>query len=281
MGLMMSKSKSLKMRCISRITEDTYCQNFGNGHNKFYIELRCNLPCNGKSDICSKCSIKSASCKTQSSRRFNHGKVTEPIPDDSHIYGGKWYLNSVKKYGEPNMSAINLAEEYQRTARADSSSSSNSMTSEVEIKPTKTRKPKVAPDEASTQMTDSTTKKRTKPRVAPETDSASESKSSVSRKKHISTPYTSLVNNTTKLVHKEVSIPTHIETKLDEIITEGFEIEHVQLSLFEANGTTYFRDSKKNKLYKKIKDKIGPYVGRWNPDTDSVLTDIPDSDDEN
>jgi hypothetical protein len=30
-----------------------------------------------------------------------------------------------------------------------------------------------------------------------------------------------------------------------------------------------------------MKDKIGPYVGRWNPDTDSVLTDIPDSDDEN
>jgi hypothetical protein len=246
------------MRCISRITEDTYCQNFGNGRNKFYVELRCELSCVNGSDVCSKCSNKSDSCKVQTSRRFNHGKVNEPIPDESHIYGGKWYMNSVKKYGEPAEDVIIFAEDYKNRAHSNITNFT---------------------DDTSSQITSSTTKRR-KPRVAPDDDSVPESKTSVSsRKKNIVTPYSSLVNTTTKLVHKEVAIPTHIETKLEEISTDGFEIEYVRLTPFEAGGSTYFRDSK-NKLYKKVKDKVGAYIGRWNPDTDMIITDIPDSDDE-
>ena len=66
-----------------------------------------------------------------------------------------------------------------------------------------------------------------------------------------------------------------------EIESEGFSIEYIKLSVFEVGQATYFRDSSKNKLYKKIKEKgIGNYVGRWNPDTESIITDIPDSDEE-
>jgi hypothetical protein len=103
----------------------------------------------------------------------------------------------------------------------------------------------------------------------------------IPRKKTIETPYSTLVSTTHQMVHKEVSLPTHIESKLEEIDSEGFSIEYIKLSVFEVGQATYFRDSSKNKLYKKIKEKgIGNYVGRWNPDTESIITDIPDSDEE-
>jgi hypothetical protein len=38
--------------------------------------------------------------------------------------------------------------------------------------------------------------------------------------------------------------------------------------------------TKKNKLYKNVKQKIGEYVGRYDPDKEIIHTDITDSDDE-
>jgi hypothetical protein len=67
---------------------------------------------------------------------------------------------------------------------------------------------------------------------------------------------------------------------MEEVDSSGYSIEYIKLTVFDANGTSYFRDAIKNKLYKKVKDKIGVYVGRWNPDTDSIIADIPDSDEE-
>jgi hypothetical protein len=83
------------------------------------------------------------------------------------------------------------------------------------------------------------------------------------------------------MVQKEVVLPTHMEQEREEVDTDGFEIEYVKLSVFSLGDATYFRDSKKNKLYKKIKEKtIGSYVGRYDPSTETVHTDVPDSDDE-
>jgi hypothetical protein len=83
------------------------------------------------------------------------------------------------------------------------------------------------------------------------------------------------------MVQKEVVLPTHMEQEREEVDTDGFEIEYVKLSVFVLGDATYFRDSKKNKLYKKIKEKtIGSYVGRYDPSTETVHTDVPDSDDE-
>jgi hypothetical protein len=267
------------MLCISRITDDTYSQNFGNNHNKFYIELRCNLPCIPGNDVCSKCIEKSDTCKLQQSRKFNHGKINEPIPDNSHIYGGKWYHNSIKKYGKPSDDVISFAEKYQNDARShfvvNQIISDNTST----INPKKTRKPKVAPD------INNPIKKPRKPKVASESKLTESNQviidsTSKSRKKTEITPYTNLINSKTTLVHKEITLPTHIENKMDEIDTDDYNIEYVHLTTFEINGTTYYRDNKKNKLYKKIKDRIGAYIGRYNSENESIITNIPDSDDE-
>ncbi len=270
-----------KMLCISRYTDDTYAQHFGDERHKFYLEFRCNRPCIKDMTCCAKCAEKTSTV-LQHSRKFDHGNVNEPIPDKSHIFGGNWYNQGVKKWGAPPSEIIEFALKYQKDARGD-------FVVEQEIKedpPTtkKRTKPKVA------DKTDGEAKpvKRTKkPKIAPEQETEQtdktiqEPKKKSGPKKKEESPYSAIINKPAPLVHKEVSLPTHLETDLEQIDTSDYEIEYVRLTPFEANGTTYFRDSKKNKLYKKIKEKgIGPYVGRWNPNTDSIITDIPDSDDE-
>jgi hypothetical protein len=83
------------------------------------------------------------------------------------------------------------------------------------------------------------------------------------------------------VIHKDSCIPTHKEEEMEEHSIEDYETEDVILSIFILDGTVYFRDAKKNKLYRRIKEKtIGQYVGRYDPYTDSLVTDVPDSDDE-
>lgn len=303
------------MLCNSRITDDTYAQQFGNGRNKFYLEFRCNLLCVAGKDVCARCSDKSSTNPLQTSRKFNHGKVNEPIPDASHIYGGKWYNEAVKKYGAPSEDIIEFAQKYQRDARSgliplfseQEIQDTTELSAQVDPVKKKGRRPKVVLDaDSSTQ--DVKVKKR-RPKVVSEATQSEATKSEATKSEATATavveqskkpiivikktqstrktptntsPYTALVSPATQLVHKEVTLPTHIETTLEEIDSEGYEIEYIKLQTFEIGQATYFRDSTKNKLYKKIKEKgIGPYVGRWNPDTDSIQTDIPDSDDEN
>lgn len=105
------------MPCISRITDEKFAQRFGDGRHNFHLESRCNLPCLPNLDICAKCTEKSPTYKTHGSRKFDHGKINQPIPDNSHIFGGKWYNERVKTYGEPSSEIIQFAIQYQEEAR--------------------------------------------------------------------------------------------------------------------------------------------------------------------
>ncbi len=265
-------------------------------------------------DCCAKCAEKSDSTKLQHSRKFNHGNVNEAIPDNSHIFGGKWYYDGCQKWGAPPSEIMEFAMQYQKEARGDfvveqpdynelskakkqsatqemprAKKTENTETSDANPVPVKRgRKPKVAPDNPESTVTEDKPKRTRKPKVAPEvnettTETTTEPpKKRAPRKKTVETPYSSLINNTNVMVHKEATLPTHIESSLEKVDTEGFTIEYIKLVPFEIGAATYFRDIKKNKLYKKIKEKgIGAYVGRWNPDTDSIMSDIPDSDEEN
>lgn len=69
------------------------------------------------------------------------------------------------------------------------------------------------------------------------------------------------------------------EKKFDILEVEDVEIVHVVL--FEHGGKTYYREPNKNKLFTRIGPKsIGPYIGRWDPRKETILTDIPNSDTE-
>lgn len=63
--------------------------------------------CSNKVDvagsICSTCSAcKKVSQDVTPTMKTFHGKLSEPIPDTSHIYGSKWYWDRVEKYGAVN-----------------------------------------------------------------------------------------------------------------------------------------------------------------------------------
>ena len=288
------------MLCLSRVTDERYARRFGDGEHKYYFEIRCNQPCVEGRDICKKCVKIYPECKNQFCRYFPHGKVTEPIPDRSHIFGGKWYLEHLAEWGEPSHEMIRFAQQHQDAARhgcimVEVPSKEEKPSMMQEMPP---RKPKIVVEEPSVGAIVAPVKRSRKLKIAEETklvennatmdvpaidtspviEVKPKKKAAPRKKKEV--PPSPVAAPT--LVHKEVVIPTHKEDTMEEVDTEDYDIEYVKLSLFELDQVKYFRDSKKNKIYKRIKDtQVGGYMGRYDPDTESIDADIPDSDDEN
>lgn len=78
--------------------------------------------------------------------------------------------------------------------------------------------------------------------------------------------------------HREVVLPTHQEQAREEVDVDGFDIEYVKVKVVVINGMEYFLDSRKNKIFRKLKEKsVGNYVGRYDPRTEMIL-ELPDSD---
>jgi hypothetical protein len=58
--------------------------------------------------------------------------------------------------------------------------------------------------------------------------------------------------------------PSFLEAKESPLSVERVEV--LKIKLFEHDGTTYYHEGTKNKLYKRMPNgSIGPYHGRWNP----------------
>jgi hypothetical protein len=316
-GVEIKEERKKKKKCIARVTTDTVSEYFADGRHKFYMEFRCNYPCFENRDVCIKCLQKKASCSIQSSRLFEHGMIYEPIPDQSHIFGGKWYQEHCKKWGAPPSEIIEFAIEHQQEARGNyeviqpnyefSISKAKQPSNSQEMPPRKKapilsdekqeevpkvkrgRKPKIMTLNDLPSITELALPESDPTKCIPQTSKIvpekvkdpPKPKKRVIRKKSEPSPYESLVQ-TQALIYKDVSIPTHMEESLEEFDIDGYEIEYIKLSTITIGLTSYFRDPIKNKLYKKIKDKIvGEYLGRYDPLADNgILSDIPDSDDE-
>ena len=281
--------------CISRVTAiDARCY-FADLKHKFFLEMRCGRTCSDPTkNVCEDCSIKTMST-IQWCRKIDHGTIDQPIPDRSHLFGGNWYEDGVRKWGAPSAESIKLAVEHQRKARMISDTvvgPSKVYSPSPDMEPVKRgRKPKIAPiapiippSEEFDIILDPSTVPSTVPStpllqtVIPSVEPAKKAAVKRPRKPKALTP---VKMADPSMVQKEVVLPTHMEQEREEVDTDGFEIEYVKLSVFSLGDATYFRDSKKNKLYKKIKEKtIGCYVGRYDPSTETVHTDVPDSDDE-
>ena len=283
------------MLCLSRITDPSHARHFGDGVHKFYLEMRCPQPALMNQRICQKCTKIYAECKNQFCGLYDHAKVNEPVPDRSHMYGGKWYLEKVKEWGEPPREILALAIQYQENARQglEIKESEPSMITEMSAAEPKKKgrakasedlKPAAAPSEdlkpeALKQKTKKAEKPAEEPKDKPKIAKPKIAKPKVAKPK-VAKPKVSPKQTSEASNHKEVAIPTHMEKTMEEFDTDGFEIEYVSLVPFEVNETNYFRDRKKEKLYKNTKGSIGYYVGRWDPDTESIHTEVPDSDEE-
>jgi hypothetical protein len=73
---------------------------------------------------------------------------------------------------------------------------------------------------------------------------------------------------------------THIERDTEEIFADDYEIEYIKLSPFDHDGASYLREPTKNKLFQKQSKGVGDYIGRYDPYTGTIRTDIPDSDED-
>ena len=291
--------------CHTRITSPKTLQYFADGVHKFYLEYCCERPCLDGRDRCKSCIKIHAGARSQFDSTYPHGHMSEPIPDHSHIFGGTWYQDRVRLWGEPSPSVIALALQYQREARQHDTIPNEIRTTEpskakiASIPQDMARQKKVmeAVSEAVSEAVIVATivepvKKPRKPRIATESATVATvapitveipviAPKAKPRKKATKSPKVESVVIQEMGICKEVVIPTYIEQQIEEVDANDYEIEYVPLTFIEIEHTTYIRDAKKNKLYQKIKENIGPYVGRYCPHTESICTDVPDSDEEN
>ena len=289
--------------CIARFTANSHIQHFADGRHRFYVEQRCRLNCIENSSYCTRCQERPTTAShRQHVRTFHHGDVTGPVPDHSHMYGGSWYEAGCKKWGIPNAAVLQLAVDFQQKAREGLLHSMSAPVVMPFVAPVvaPVAAPVVAPVIAPVvapvvaPVAEALVVAEKKPRlkrptvVAPVTapvvppipiEPPKPKQKPVPKKKEKKPdPYA-----TVPTVIGEVApvVPTHLEQTVEELNTEDYEIEYVPLSLIEIKSTMYYRDAIKNKLYQQIKEKqVGRYVGRYHIDSETIYTDVPDSDDE-
>lgn len=98
-------------QCKSRITLESLKVPFGDKKHYFYIGIRCEGDVVDGREYCRHCLQKTPTI-TQTSKKYNHGDIDQKIPGTSHIYGGEWYNNSVKKYLVPSSETIKIINNY-------------------------------------------------------------------------------------------------------------------------------------------------------------------------
>lgn len=239
-------------QCIGRIAKVDGIYHFTNGKNRFYVEYRCPKTVVPHTQLCTRCTYRGKD-KIQSSGKFDHGLITGSIPDHSHMYGGKYYEESVAKWKiSPDNLAI--AHEHQRIAREGLVLEPMVPLPMVPLPLVSLPVVPIVP----VQEVEEKVSILAKPKVKP-----------VKRK-----PKNEIVLPTPMTV-----VASHLEEK-EEVDLDDYEFEYVSLKPFEHHDVSYFREPKKNKIFERKKDVIGPYIGRYDSYTDTIRTDIPDSDSE-
>jgi hypothetical protein len=101
-------------RCLGRTTRWKTKLPFGDGKHYFTLEERCKRVCVEGEELCERCAGRPDISKYQD--KINHGKITEPIPEVSYIYGSPRYVEYCAKYGQPCEEAIEAAEHAHKLA---------------------------------------------------------------------------------------------------------------------------------------------------------------------
>ncbi len=248
-GFGWSKVCTLGMSCLARYTTVKDKLYFGDGKHRFYLERCCGNECEGT--ICSKCQVKNQ-VKVQDCRTFDHGIISGPYPANSQLYDSPYYHAAVAKYGLPNDADLERAREAQRMARGGT-------------------KPVSDPTPVS-KITVAETFVAKAPKVKKE---PSEPKPKAKRQpKQVITPVLQAPVEETKPVVKIPDAP--MESMDDPLPVTG--VIKVTLKPFKVGAAIYWRDSEREKLYKKEGTKRGAYVGRWDYQNQSIVRDAPDSD---
>jgi len=242
-------------QCSGRLVDDIRAFGFfGNGKNKFHLELRCQGKSVANTKLCGKCLERPTELGKYHSALL-HGLIGEAPPPWSHVFGGEWYRAKVVTYGEPDEKEMAKG----KAAQAEANKGIDQLivpvveaakklgeTEKTKTKPKRAYKKKVQSPEAQTQ-------------AEPQTQTQTISQESESQPKKAKVPTQAIES---------------IETPIDDK-----EIVKIVVRPFDHDGRQYFIDYKKNKLYSVGKDKRPlAYYGRWDPATETIDLDIHDSD---
>lgn len=251
-------------RCFARITTSETKLAFGAPRHYFFQEGRCKRERTPGREICLKCFERKNKPPKYEQDKW-HGLVTEPIPEDSHIFEGAWFESKVTVWGKGTEEDMARAKKAQLEARAGILPVSAPVVVPEPVKEAPKRRRVVKKSEATSTPA---------PVPVPETVVAPSPQQVEAPKRKIRKPKvvtTAPAATTVKVQAVESSQPT----------LTNIEVVTIRVRPHEHNGTQYFLDSNKLKLYSRQSNgKPGAYVGRWNPSEETVHKDVPDSDTE-
>jgi len=279
-------------QCIGRISKVEGILHFKDGRHRFYLEYRCSNNAIPHTNNCARCTDRTRD-KIQSSGKYDHGNVNEPIPDHSHIYGGKWYTTGFGLWGGVNLIDEEKAKEYRDVAQAEFANH-NTVINVPTVATVATVATVVTVVTTSIQPRKRTIKRNDVPTVLALTTVLAPTAPTVLAPTVLAptvlapTAPAPLIQPRKRVKPKplpkppqiESIIATHIENEIEEFCIDDYEIEYVKLTPFEHNDISYFREPIKNKLFERKSKTIGAYIGRYDSYTDTIRTDIPDSDSE-
>lgn len=270
------------MWCQKRITYPTLAVKFGDGKHRFYLESVCAGTIDKGQKLCNECLNKVVQTKTQDSHTFPHGIVSGPYTRESHMYDSDWYKAKVATYGAPTDVILEVAMQAQGLARSGkgirkpedvSAAAVTSVKAVVVPTPSEPEKPKVdkKPKEGKKPKEDTEkVKKEPKPK-APKAPKAPKKTLKVAAPE----PVVEVKNVLVPI--QQVPLEAPVET-MDEPIPVS-DIIQIILRPFSHGTGKYWRDGERDKVYKRTPDgKRGPYVGRWCSQTQAIVSDAPDSD---
>ncbi len=246
-------------RCLARIVRDSDRGSFGDG-SYFYHELRCSHNSLKDSDFCQYCvkrQSKVVTSWTTNMPTLPYGRITDPLPPESHIFGSHWYTEKAQKKGAPSEIEMARAKKAQLDARGIQEEKAPEVVSDTQKK----RKFKVVGSQAATV-----------PVAAPAPPAAvAVEKPKRVRKFKVALPTP---------VALPVSVPSKaVESREQPIQITEEDVLVIKVKKFEHNGRWYFLNSSKDKLYSIGSDGAPfQYCGRWNREKQTIDADIHDSD---
>ena len=220
-----------------------------------WTEFRCPNVVSEGAKVCVDCSKKLPKYKYQSNQKCDHGLVGGPYPEDSKLYGSPFYLKQVKDGFTP------LEADELRAKEA------------ISIATSKMPKKKVAetvvpaePVAAVTAIAPAVAATAVAPVKAPK-------KPRVAKTKVTPSPLTP--SNAT-ICAEPLKPATMLETM--ETPVHVSEVIVVKVRKIKHKGKEYCFDQDSGKLYSLLADGVGPYVGRYKLESDTLDTAYPDSD---
>jgi len=218
-----------------------------------WTEFRCPNVVSGDAKVCVGCSNKLPKYKYQSSQKCDHGLIGGPYPTDSKLYGSPFYLREVKE-------GFTLLDSDELRAK-------EAVTTAVSKMPKKKIVAAVADIAQVVEVTN----------IAPAAAAP------IPKPKKTPIKVKAKPANTVALSAPVIPLSDTSATMLESMALKPVTVSEVivvKVRKLRHKGKDYYFDPNSGKLYNALTKEVGvgAYAGRYNPDSEILDTEYPDSD---